>query len=64
MFDRAAIWQLAKSLVLICGTHHPTTVVLRIAAESSIDKKIKTARLLFLLLSPGDRRAALALLGD
>lgn len=60
--DRAAMGRLAKALVFVCGSDHPTTVALRAAAESGSDRDIKNARALFLRLKPGDRRAALAML--
>jgi len=62
--DRAAMGRLAKALDFICGPDHPTTVALKAAAESGSERDIKNARTLFLRLKPGDRRAALAMLGD
>ena len=62
--DRAAMGRLAKALDFICGADHPTTVALKAAAESGAERDIKNARALFLRLKPGDRRAALAMLGD
>jgi hypothetical protein len=62
--DRAAMERLAKALAFVCGPDHPTTVALRKAAESGSEKDIKGARALFLKLKPGDRRAALTMLGD
>ena len=62
--DRAAMGRLAKALIFICGPDHPTTVALKAAAESGSERDIKNARTLFLRLKPGDRRAALAMLGD
>ncbi|HYJ58753.1 MAG TPA: hypothetical protein VEW64_05285 [Methyloceanibacter sp.] len=62
--DRAAMGRLAKALVFICGAEHPTTVALKAAAETGSERDIKNARTLFLRLKPGDRRAALAMLGD
>jgi hypothetical protein len=62
--DQAAMGRLAKALVSICGADHPTTVALKAAAESGSARDIKNARTLFLRLKPGDRRAALAMLGD
>ncbi len=62
--DRAAMGRLAKALVLICGRDHPTTVALKVAAENGSEQDIKKARLLFLRLKPGDRRAALTMLAD
>jgi hypothetical protein len=62
--DQAAMGRLAKALVFICGPDHPTTIALKAAAESGSERDIKNARTLFLRLKPGDRRAALAMLGD
>jgi hypothetical protein len=56
--------RLAKALVFVCGAEHPTTVALKAAAESGSERDIKNARTLFLRLKPGERRAALAMLGD
>ena len=62
--DPTAMGRLAKALDFICGPTHPTTVALKAAAESGSERDIKNARALFLRLKPGDRRAALAMLGD
>jgi hypothetical protein len=62
--DRDAMGRLAKALTFICGADHPTTVALRAAAESGSAKDIKAARALFLKLKPGERKAALAMLGE
>ena len=62
--DPAAMGRLAKALDFICGPTHPTTLALKAAAESGSERDIKNARMLFLRLKPGDRRAALAMLGD
>ena len=62
--DQAGMGRLAKALVFICGPDHPTTVALKVAAESGSERDIKNARTLFLRLKPGDRRAALAMLAD
>jgi hypothetical protein len=62
--DRAAIKRLAKALVFVCGSDHPTTLALQAAAESGSERDIKNARTLFLRLKPGERRAALAMLED
>jgi hypothetical protein len=62
--DRAAMGRLAKALVFICGADHPTTVALKVAAESGSEQDIKKARTLFLKLKPGYRRAALIMLAD
>ena len=60
----AAMGRLAKALVFICGPNHPTTVALQAAAVSGSERDIKNARTLFLRLKPGERRAAMAMLGD
>ena len=62
--DRAAIARLAKALVFVCGADHPTTVALQAAADSGSERDIKNARAMFLRLKQGERRAALAMLGD
>ena len=62
--DRAAMGRLAKALGFICGADHSTTVALKAAAESGSERDIKKARALFLKLKPGDRRAAMTMLGD
>ncbi len=62
--DRAAMGRLAKALVFICGSDHPTTVALAAAAESGSEQDIKKARALFLRLKPGDRQAALTMLAN
>jgi hypothetical protein len=62
--DRDAMGRLAKALTFVCGADHPTTVALKAAAESGSDRDIKAARSLFLKLKSGERRAALAMLGD
>jgi hypothetical protein len=62
--DPAAMGRLAKALAFICGANHATTLALKAAAESGAEQDIKKARLLFLRLKPGDRRAALSMLAD
>jgi hypothetical protein len=62
--DRAAMGRLAKALAFICGADHTTTIALKMAAESGSERDIKKARMLFLQLKPGDRRAALAMIDD
>ena len=62
--DHAAMGRLAKALAFICGPNHPTTLALKVAAESGSEQDIKKARTLFLRLKPGDRRAALTMLAD
>jgi hypothetical protein len=64
VIDREAMGRLAKALGFISSPDHPTTVALRKAAESGLEKDIKAARALFLKLKPSDRRAALAMLRD
>ena len=60
--DRDAMGRLAKALVFICGAEHPTTVALRTAAETGSARDIKAARVAFLKLKPGERKAAFAML--
>jgi hypothetical protein len=62
--DRGAMGRLAEALSFICGADHPTTVALRTASESGLEKDIKAARTLFLRLKQSDRRAALTMLQD
>jgi hypothetical protein len=62
--DREAMGRLAKALAFICGPDDPTTVALKVAAESGSEKDISKARKLFLSLKSGDRRAALTMLSD
>jgi hypothetical protein len=62
--DRAAMERLAKALVFILGADHPTTVALKTAAESGSARDIKAARAAFLRLKQGERKAALAMLGE
>jgi hypothetical protein len=62
--DHDAMGRLAKALTFICGAEHPTTVALKAAAESGSPKDIKAARALFLKLKSGERKAALAMLGE
>ena len=61
--DRGAIERLAKALTFICGADHPTTIAFKAAAESGSEQDIKKARTLFLRLKPGDRQAALNMIG-
>jgi hypothetical protein len=62
IIDGAAIGQLAKALVFICGATHPATLALQAAAESGSERDIKKARAQFLKLKPGERKAALTML--
>ena len=62
--DRAAMGRLAKALSFICGPEHPTTVALKLAAESGLERDIKKGRSLFLQLKPGERKAALSMIED
>ena len=62
--DRDAMGRLAQALSFICGADHPTTVALKTAAESGLERDIKAARTLFLRLKQSDRRAALTMLQD
>ncbi len=62
--DREAMGRLAKALAFICGPDDPTTVALKVAAESGSEQDIAKARKLFLCLKSGNRRAALTMLSD
>ena len=62
--DRVAMGRLAKALVFICGATHPTTVALKTAADMGTERDIKHARMLFLKLKPGDRKAAMSMIED
>lgn len=62
--DRAAMGRLAKALSFICGPEHPTTLALKLAAESGLERDIKKGRSLFLQLKPGERKAALSMIED
>lgn len=62
--DRAAMGRLAKALSFICGPEHPTTVALKLAAETGLERDIKKGRALFLQLKPGERKAALNMIED
>ncbi len=62
--DPAAMGRVAKALAFICGAGHPTTLALKAAAESQSERDVKKARLLFLQLKPGERRAALEMISD
>jgi hypothetical protein len=61
--DRAAMEKLAKALAFICGPENPTTLALKLAAESGSEPDARKARALFLKLKPSDRKAALSMLG-
>lgn len=62
--DPEAMGRLAKALEFICGKDHPTTLALKAAAESASPRDIKAARAAFLKMKPGERKAALAMLGE
>ena len=62
--DPAAMGRVAKALAFICGAGHPAALALEAAAESQSERDVKKARLLFLQLKPGDRRAALAMISE
>jgi hypothetical protein len=62
--DRAAMGRLAKALAFITSADNPTVIALARAAETGLERDIKTARSLFLQLKPGDRKAALNMIED
>jgi hypothetical protein len=62
--DPVAMGRLAKALAFISSPEHPTVTALKNAAETGSERDIRKARQLFLQLKPGDRKAALAMIGD
>jgi hypothetical protein len=62
--DREAMGKMAKALAFIRGADDPTTLALRLAAETGKAADIKKARALFLKLKPSDRKGALAMLSE
>jgi Ribonuclease G/E len=60
--DASAMKRLAKAVAFICGPDHPATLALKTAAETGTEGDVKKARVQFLKLKPGDRRAALAMI--
>lgn len=62
--DREAMGKMAKALAFIKGPDDPTTVALKLAAETGKPADIKKARALFIKLKPSDRKGALAMLSD
>ena len=62
--DLAAIGRLAKAIAFISGSDHPVTIALSRAAQSQSESDIKKARLLFLQMKPGVRKAAFAMMED
>ncbi len=62
--DRATIARLAKALVFICGADHPTTLAMKKAAESGLERDIKAARSAFVKLKSGERSAAFSMLEE
>lgn len=61
--DRDTMGRLAKALAFVLKPDDPTVLALKAAAENGTEQDIKKARTLFLKLKPGDRGAALAMLG-
>jgi len=62
--DREAMGKMAKALAYIKGANDPTTVALKLAAETGKPADIKKARALFIKLKPSDRKGALAMLSE
>lgn len=60
--DAAAMKRLAKALAFICGPGHAATVAVTTAADTGLEGDIRKARVAFMRLKPGDRRAALTML--
>lgn len=64
IIDSSALGRVANALAFICGVDHPTTLALKAAAESPSERDVKKARLLFLQLKPGNRKAVLEMISD
>lgn len=62
--DLVSLDKLANAVAFISGAEHPVTVALNKAVESKSARDIKNARLLFLQMKPGLRKAAFAMIGD
>lgn len=62
--DPAALARLGKALDFICGPDNPTTVAVKAAAASGLERDMKKARTLFMALKPAHRVAALGMLRD
>jgi hypothetical protein len=62
--DLLTLDRLAKAVAFVSGAEHPVTAALDKAVESKSARDIKHARLLFLQMKPGFRKAALAMIGD
>jgi hypothetical protein len=62
--DAAALGRLAKALSFLRGADDPTTVAVQKAADSARPEDIRKARAMFSRLKPGERSAALAMLGE
>ncbi len=62
--DREAMGKMAKTLAFIKGANDPTTLALKLAAETGKPADIKKARALFIKLKPSDRKGAMATLSD
>jgi hypothetical protein len=63
-FDQDAMKRLAGALAFICGADHPTTLAVKAAAESGVDRDIKAAYGKFLKLKGSERRAAMSMIAD
>jgi hypothetical protein len=62
--DAEAMVRLAKALNFVCGSSHPVTLAVRLAASSGSTEDINKARALFIGLKPAHQRAALAMLSS
>lgn len=60
--DRDTMGRLGKALAFIKKPDDAVVVALKLAAETGTASDIKKARTLFLKLTPGDRRSALAMI--
>ena len=61
--DKEMIGKLAKALSFILKPDDPVVLAFKKAHETGSAQDVKKARTLFLKLKPGDRQAALTMLG-
>ena len=61
--DLVTLARLARAVAFISGAGHPVTMALNKAVESTSAPDIRNARLLFLQMKPGLRKAAFAMIG-
>ena len=59
--DSASIMRLAQALAFVCGSDHPATLAVQLAARSGTADDVRRARVMFLQLAVQDQRAALSI---